>query len=108
MKAYTNSWKKDQNTSDLVQKNFVWKFNPPGAPHFGGIWERLVRSCYKAMVSILGNRSLTNDVLTTTMSLVKRTLNARPISPASDDPEDLQTLTPNHFILGRSYVCILF
>ena len=108
MKEYINSWNEDQITSELAQKCIVWKFNPPGAPHFGGVWERLVRSCKKAMLAILGNRSLTDEVLTTTMCLVEQTLNARPITPSSDDPEDLEALTPNHFILGRANVCIPF
>ena len=102
LNEYINSWNKDQITSDLAQKKIVWKFNLPGAPHFGGVWERLVRCCKKAMVSILRNRSLTDEVLTTTMSLVEQTLNARPITPASDDPEDLEALTTNHFNLGRA------
>ena len=79
----------------------MWKFNPPGAPHFGGIWERLVRSFKKAMDAILGNRRLTLPVLTTTMCLVEQTLNSRPITAVSDDPDDLEALTPNHFLLGR-------
>ena len=108
MKESNSSWNKDQITSGLAQKNIVWKFNPPGAPHFGGVWERLVRCCKKAMVSILGNRSLTDEVLTTTMCLVEQTLNARPITAASDDPEDLEALTPNHFLLGRANICIPF
>ena len=45
LKEYINSWNQDQITSELAQKHIVWKFNPPGAPHFGGVWERLVRSC---------------------------------------------------------------
>ena len=60
------------------------------------------------MVSILGNRSLTDEVLKMTVCLVKQTLNARLITPACDDPENLEALTPNHFILGRVNVCILF
>ena len=60
------------------------------------------------MVSIPGNRSLTDEVLSTTMCLVEQTLIARPITPASDDPEGLEALTPNYFILGRANVCILF
>ena len=108
MKKYINSWKKDEITSDLARKNIVLKFKPPGAPHFGGVWERLVRSCKKAMVSIHGNRSLTDEVLTTTMCLVEQTLKARSFTPAGDDPEDLEALTPSHFILGRANVFIPF
>ena len=51
---------------------------------------------------------MTDDVLMTAMRLVEQTLNARPITPASDDPEDLEALTPNHFILGRAIVSIPF
>ena len=60
------------------------------------------------MMAILGNRSLTDEPLTTTMCLVEQTLNARPITPAGDDPADLEALTPNHFLLGRANVCIPF
>ena len=30
-----NEWDKAKIESDLAQKKIVWKFNPPGAPHFG-------------------------------------------------------------------------
>ena len=60
-----------------------------------------MRSCKKAMFAILENRRVTLPVLTTTMCLVEQTLNARPLTPVSDDPENLEALTPNHFLLGR-------
>ena len=101
LKAFMNEWDKAKIESDLAQKKIVWEFNPPGAPHFGGIWERLVQSCKKVMIAILDNRSLTDEVLSTTMCLVEQTLNARPLTAVSDDPEDLTALTPNHFLLGR-------
>ena len=71
----------------LARGQMIWKFNPSGAPHSGGIWERLVRSCKKAMFEILGNRRLTLSRLTTTKCLVKQILNARPLTPVSDDAE---------------------
>ena len=101
LKAFKNEWDQDKFQSDLARKKIVWKFNPPGAPHFGEIWERLVQSCKKVMIAILDNRRLTDEVFSTTMCLVEQTLNARPLTAVSDDPEDLTALTPNHFLLGQ-------
>ena len=53
------------------------------------------------MIAILHNRSLTDEVLSRTMCLVEQSLNARPLTAVSDDPEDLTALTPNHFLRGR-------
>ena len=77
----------------------IWKFNTPVAPHFGGIWHRLVRSCKKD-----GNRRLTLRVLTTTMCLFEKSLYSRPLTPVGDDLEVLEALTPNHFLLGLPVV----
>ena len=54
------------------------------------------------MIAIVGNRTLTDDVLSTTMCLVEQILNSRPLTSVSDDPEYLEALTPNHFLLGRA------
>ena len=103
-KELSRKWDQDILRNTLANQQVVWKFNPPAAPHFGGVWERLVRSCKKSMYSILGARCLTLPVLTTTMCLVEQTLNARPITPVSDDPDDLEALTPNHFLLGSRVI----
>ena len=54
------------------------------------------------MMALVGNRTLTDDVLSTTMCLVEQILNSRPLTSVSDDPEDLEALTPNHLLLGRA------
>ena len=44
---------------------------------------------------------MTDEVLSTTFCLVEQALNARPLTPVTDDPSELDALTPNHFLLGR-------
>ena len=86
--------------SHLIQKKNVWKYNPPGAPHFRGINERLVQSCKKVMIAILEEQSLTDEVLSTTMCLVEQTLNVGPLTAVSDIAENFTELKPNHFSQG--------
>ena len=58
------------------------------------------------MYAVLGNRSITEDVLSTTMCLVEQGLNARPLTPVSSDVNDLESITPNHFLFGNKNVCL--
>ena len=53
------------------------------------------------MYALLGNRSVTKDVLSTTMCLVEQKLDARPLTPVSSDAIDLEAITPNHFLIGN-------
>ena len=58
------------------------------------------------MYAVLGNRSLTEDVMSTTMCLVKQTLDARPLTQVSSDATDLEAIFPNHFLLGKKNLCL--
>ena len=58
------------------------------------------------MYAVLENRSVTEDVLSTTMCIAVQALNARPLTPVSSDVNDLEALTPNHFLLGNRNVCL--
>ena len=85
-----------------------WRFQPPAASHISGVWERLIRSVRRVMNAILGNQSslVGLETLRTIFAEVVSILNSRPICPASDDPNDLDPLTPNHFLLQRQNLLV--
>ncbi|XP_068674398.1 uncharacterized protein [Montipora foliosa] len=80
-----------------------WRFQPPAASHMSGVWERLIRSVRKAMRAVLGSQGalVGLETLRTVFAEVTSILNSRPICPSSDDPNDLEPLTPNHLLLQR-------
>ena len=97
---------KQKIASKMAQKGVKWKFNPPAAPHDGGVWERLVRSFKQTLYAILGNRRLADKLLYKTFCLVEQSLNNRPLTAVCSDANDLYALTPNHFLLGYRSTCL--
>ena len=83
----------------LLQKNIQWTFNPPAGSHFGGVWERQIRTVRKVMMSIMGQQTLTDESLCTFFCEVEAIVNSRPITTVSGDANDLEALTPNHILL---------
>ncbi|XP_067635117.1 uncharacterized protein [Eurosta solidaginis] len=79
-----------------------WRFNPPGTPHMGGAWERLVRSVKKVLFEILPSTSFTDESLRSALSEVEFILNARPLTFVSLESSDDEALTPNHLLIGSS------
>ena len=78
-----------------------WKFNPPCAPHFGGVFEALIKSAKKAIKAILGDADVSDEELHTAICGAERLLNSRPITYVSSDPNDLSPLTSSHFLVGE-------
>ena len=83
----------------MLQKNVDWQFNPPAGSHYGGAWERLIRSIRKAMNSVLKEQTLDDEGLHTLMCEIDYTINDRPITKNTDQHGDLEPLTPNHLLL---------
>ncbi len=93
--------KKDGKIRDqLADRAISWHFSPPSAPHFGGVWERMVRSAKTALRVVLGTQTVQEEVLATVLREVESMLNARPLTDLSLDPRDATPLTPYHFLLG--------
>jgi len=94
-------WNQRQIQDELLQKGCQWVLQPPRASHASGVWERLIRGTRTALKAILGNDLLDEEVLTTVFTEVESILNSRPVSPASDDPNDCEPLIPSHLLLQR-------
>ena len=93
------AWNNEQINDFLLQKGISWSFNPPGASHYGGTWERLIRSIRKHLKSVCNEQILTDESLSTLMCEIESILNSRPLTTVSNDRYDLEPLTPNHLLL---------
>ena len=67
----------------------------------GGAWEIMVKLTKGASKTVTKDRPMYEEVLRTFLVEVESTLNSRPLSSLSDDYNDLQVLTLNHFLTGK-------
>ena len=94
-------WNQTKIHDYLHQRGIQWKFNPPAASHMGGIWERSIRTVRKVLCFVMKEQTVDDEALSTLMCIVEAIVNGRPLSVVSDDPKDLEPLTPNHLLLQR-------
>ncbi|XP_045032123.1 uncharacterized protein LOC116920515 [Daphnia magna] len=94
---------KEQNiVGQMVKQEIEWHFSPPLAPHFGGVWESLVKSAKVALEAIVESRPLTEELLRGFVIQAQSLLNGRPLTYVSVDPRNPEPLTPYHFLLVQS------
>lgn len=91
----------DKIHSMTSNKGNKWHCNPPAAPHFGGIFERMIRSAKRAKNALMGNADVNDKELLTVFTGVESLINSRPLTPLSGDPNDEPVLTPNHLLIGQ-------
>ncbi|XP_042908313.1 uncharacterized protein [Parasteatoda tepidariorum] len=85
----------------LLTEEVTWKFIPQRAPHFGGIWEAAVKSFKTHFKKTVGISKLTLEEFLTLVTQIEGILNSRPITPLSTNANDMNALTPGHFLIGR-------
>ena len=85
----------------MVSAGISWHFNPPRAPHFGGVFEALIKTAKRGLTAILGKAEITDEELVTAVVQVEELMNSRPLTVLSADADDLLPLTPAHFLVGR-------
>ncbi|XP_062714276.1 uncharacterized protein LOC134291034 [Aedes albopictus] len=86
----------------FTNANTQWKFNPPYAPHMGGILERLVRSVKAGLSNMALPKNPDEETLVTAIVEVESIVNSRPLTYLPIDSQESEALTPNHFLLLSS------
>lgn len=104
------SWLRNEDTSKSIStyaadNGFEWIFNPPHAPHFGGLWESTVKSTKRHLYKVLGDRPFTFEELATIFTKIEAVLNSRPLC-VQNDTVDGDILTPGHFLIGTSLLAM--
>ncbi|XP_055714436.1 uncharacterized protein LOC129808690 [Phlebotomus papatasi] len=79
-----------------------WHFNPPAAPHHGGLWEAAVRSFKHHFKRVIGAAILTYEELNTIVVQIEAVLNSRPLVAVTNHPDDPKALTPGDLLIGRA------
>lgn len=103
LKEFMFNKETQKHVVDFCSNQFInFQFIPPRAPHFGGLWEAAVKSAKGHLYRTLKNTRLTFEELMTAMVEIEAVLNSRPLSPLSADPNELQAITPGHFLIGDS------
>ncbi|NP_001410306.1 uncharacterized LOC100150025 [Danio rerio] len=90
----------------LAVQQIKFTYNPPSAPHFGGCWEREIRSIKAALKVTIGAQTVTEEVLRTVLIEVEGILNSKPLGYTSSDVADLDPITPFCFLIGRRDVSL--
>lgn len=106
LKEWHEWFASEETQSQIAEKTTVrhinWHFNPPHAPHFGGIWEAGVKSAKSHLIRSIGDITLTYEELATLAAKISAVLNSRPLTPLSTDPSECEYLSPGHFLIGEA------
>ncbi|EZA51138.1 hypothetical protein X777_10430 [Ooceraea biroi] len=84
----------------LSDQQVSWSFIPPNAPHFGELWEVVVKSAKLHFTRIVGRTHLTFEEMQTVLCEIEAILNSRSLTPLSSDPNDMTYLSSGNFLVG--------
>ena len=91
-----SEWK-DSVQQWLVPRALEWHFIPPHAAWYGGGWERMVAVVKRTLMG-LKTGDISIERFRTLLAVAAGIINRRPLTRVSVDPEDMEPLTPSHFL----------
>lgn len=84
----------------LIDQQISFKFNPPSAPHYGGLWEWEGKSVKAALQVVLGSQTVTETVLQTVLIEMEGVLNSKLLGYLPSAAADPDPITPTTFLIG--------
>jgi len=99
LKESIRKWNQHAIGDYLHRREIDWHFNPPQASHFGGSWERLVRSVRRVLTSITQKAVFSDEELVTLVTEVEAVVNSRPLTPVTFVESVPRPLSPNDILL---------
>lgn len=101
LKEAVDQWKQEKIQHYANVTGTEWHFITPSAPHEGGIWEAAVKQMKHHLLRVMGTQKYSYKSITNLLTSVEACLNSRPLCALSDDPDDIEALSPAHFLIGR-------
>lgn len=89
-----------------MPRQILWHFIPPSSPHFGDLLEANIKTLKCIVRSVLNETELILSEFNMLIIQVEANLNSRPLTQISDNWEDLEAITPGHFLTGGNLVTI--
>ncbi|XP_077972228.1 uncharacterized protein LOC144427229 [Styela clava] len=96
-----NKWYSKQIDTSLSQKGIQWHFSPSLSSYQNGVVERMVQEVKRILRALLDGQFLNDYSLWSLLTGVEEILNDRPLTPLSDDPKNLNALSPNSILINR-------
>lgn len=93
----------NDNGCDAIE----WRRNPPYASHFGGVWERHIRTVRSILVDLLKTHghSINDENLRTLLCEIEAVVNSRPLTVTTlSDPESLMPISPSNLLTTKTRV----
>ncbi|GBN71159.1 hypothetical protein AVEN_32924-1 [Araneus ventricosus] len=91
----------------LASEEIEWNFLPPRAPNFGGLWEAGVKSFKYYLKRFVGSLKLTFEEFNCIVIQIEGMLNSLPLFPLSSEIDEIEVLTPAHFLIGRPLYALI-
>lgn len=85
-----------------ASEGICWKFTPTYTPHCGGLWEAVVKPAKHHLERVTNGQVLNYEEFNTIFTQIEGILNSRPLSYRYVSDENVELITPGHFLVGDS------